>query len=153
VTKSPLSTYTVHRSVVVAEAMHRQLNATDGVASVGWATSASEALDKMRASLPDVWIVDERLPRSGAAVLCDRLHRDKNRGQVVVLVALGGAEDPQLVLQFVERGASGVVDISGSWSTLSKAVRVVADGGTWLRNGWSRICCDRCCWPAPPTTR
>jgi DNA-binding NarL/FixJ family response regulator len=127
----PVSTYAVHRSAVVAEALHQQLDATPGLTCAGWATSASEALNR-RADSPHVWVVDERLPHSGATVLCDVLDRDTRGDHLVVLAALAGAADNERVVNLVERGATGVVDVGSSWSTLVRAVRAVADGLMWL---------------------
>ena len=108
---SPIATYAVHRSAVVAEALHHRFGATQGLASSGWATSAARALYG-GGERPDVWIVDECLAHSGATVLCESVDRDHNGGRVVVLAAAAGAGDTERVLPLLERGASGVVDVS-----------------------------------------
>ena len=129
---SPLcSTFTVHRSAVVAQALHHQLEATAHTTSAGWATSAADALYR-HPQPPDVWIVDDRLARSGATVLCDRLNRRGGPGHILVLAALDGTSDVERVLPMVERGVRGVVDVSSSWPLLLEAVQAVAIGETWL---------------------
>jgi DNA-binding NarL/FixJ family response regulator len=125
---SSLSTYAVHRSAVVAQALHHRLGATPGLTCSGWATSASDALFGVD-EYPEVWIVDERLPCSGAAALCDHAHRDGCEGHVVVLADLAHCEH---VIPLVERGARGVVDVHSSWPLFVKAVRAVGNGVTSL---------------------
>jgi DNA-binding NarL/FixJ family response regulator len=123
-----LSTYAVHRSAVVAQALHHRLGATPGFTSSGWATSASDALFGIE-QYPEVWVVDERLPRSGAAVLCDHARREGCEAHVVVLADLTQSEH---VIPLVERGAKGVVDVHSSWPLFVKAVRTVGTGVTSL---------------------
>jgi len=128
---APVATFSVHRSTIVAQALHHRFDGLAGMRSTGWAANASDAL--YRSSEPaDVWVLDAGLCHSGAAVLCDRLQSEGWRTRVVILADLCEPPEMEQVLTLIERGASGVVDTSSAWPILVRAVEATADGLTWL---------------------
>ena len=124
------ATFSVHRSAVVAHALHHRLARADGLTSLGWAVQSSDALYR-EGDPVDVWLVDDRLPHDGGRVLCERL---ASRDRVVVLADLAGSDGVARTLPLVELGVAGVVDVDSRWSTLLRALQAVA-AGTWLPRG------------------
>lgn len=121
----------VHRSPLIAQSIHLLLCAEPTVVCRGWATTAAAALD--RPAVPHgTWVIDIDLPQSGAAVLCEALHVEEHATRVVLLAPLDTDERAERVAAMLQRGVTGVVNISADCSHIVRAVRAVAAGELWI---------------------
>jgi two-component system cell cycle sensor histidine kinase/response regulator CckA len=96
---------------------------------VAQARDGAEALATIRATQPDVAVVDVAMsPMSGIDVA--RQVADVSPSTKVILYT--GHNDRGLLDRALEAGARGFVLKEGALESLEEALRVVADGGTWV---------------------
>ena len=96
-----------------------------GVDVVATARDGREALDKIKAMQPRIALVDVRMPRlSGVEV--SRVAPDVG---VILYTAYG---DRALLTEALDAGARGFVLKEAPLADLARAVRTVADGGTYV---------------------
>jgi len=102
---------------------------------VAQARDGREALATIRATQPDVAILDIAMsPVSGIDVA--RQVVEASPETKVILYT--GHNDRGLLDRALEAGARGFVLKEGALESLEEAVRVVADGGTWVDPGLAR---------------
>jgi len=95
---------------------------------VGEAGSASEALELVARTSPDLAIVDVTLPDLGGASVT----RELRRRRACNVLALSMVEHPERVAEVLQAGASGYALKSQSGEEILDAVRVVTEGGRYL---------------------
>lgn len=78
---------------------------------------------------PDVIVVDLSMPRLGGIDVIERLGHEYPSASVLVLTI---HDDRGYLTRALEEGASGYVLKRSAADELVRAVRVVADGGTWV---------------------
>ncbi len=98
---------------------------------VGEAADGAAGLDLVRATVPDVVLMDVRMPGVDGLTALRRITADPALAavRVVVLTTFGLDE---YVFEALAAGASGFVLKDGDPDELLRAVRVVADGGSLL---------------------
>jgi DNA-binding NarL/FixJ family response regulator len=92
---------------------------------VGEAGSVEEAIDVLRATVPDVVLLDVHLPGGGGAEVVRRLRHELPQIRFLALSVSDAAED---VIGVVRAGARGYVTKAIDGPALSDAVRRVAGG-------------------------
>jgi DNA-binding NarL/FixJ family response regulator len=103
----------------------------DATELVGEAADGEEALTVVRDTMPDVVLMDIRMPvRDGLAALAD-ITRDPALASVRV-VMLTTFELDEYVFEALRTGASGFLLKDVEPAELLRAIRVVADGGSLL---------------------
>jgi DNA-binding NarL/FixJ family response regulator len=111
------------------QAMSRVLDKEPDLEVVGEARDGLEAIAKAQALKPNVVVMRADLPRCdgirATAIIRDRVRRCH-------VLVLGGKDDPELLLDAIEAGASGFVAKSQPLVDLVGAMRVVFGGGTLL---------------------
>jgi len=112
---------------VVRRGVAEVLEDDAGIAVVGEAGSAAEALARVPAVRPDVVVVDMRLPDGDGAQLCARL---RARDPSLRLLVLTSYSDADAVADAVRAGAHGYVLKQVRGSALVSAVLTIAAGGT-----------------------
>jgi DNA-binding NarL/FixJ family response regulator len=106
---------------------------------VARASNGDQALDAVRRLAPDILVLDIRMPgKDGLAVLRE-LKRAAPNTKAVVLTAANS----ELLVQAVEEGARGVVLKDMAPEFLTRALRAVHAGGTWLERGVAGEAVDR----------
>jgi EAL domain-containing protein (putative c-di-GMP-specific phosphodiesterase class I)/CheY-like chemotaxis protein len=96
---------------------------------VGAACGAEEAIDLAREHLPDVALLDARMPGGGGP----RAARGIRRGSPHTdIIALSASEDPVTVVAMLDSGASGYVSKGDSTKEILRAIRRCRDGKTSL---------------------
>ncbi|MGA8112897.1 MAG: response regulator transcription factor [Actinocatenispora sp.] len=114
---------------LVRRGLTELLTTASDIEVAGEAGTARQALDRIPAVLPDVAILDIRLPDGDGVAVCREL-----RSQLPALrcLMLTSYQDDDAVVRSVLAGASGYVvkDVLGN--DLVEAVRTVAGGGTLL---------------------
>jgi DNA-binding NarL/FixJ family response regulator len=100
-----------------------------GFEVVGECDDGSAALDAVRATRPDVVVMDVRMPLVDG-VAATKLLRSKQESAPVL--ALTTYDDDEALAGMLRAGAAGFVLKGVPAEELQRAVRIVAQGGAWL---------------------
>lgn len=95
----------------------------------GAADDASGGYELIRAKRPDVALVDVGLPDESGATLAHRLLQEDPGQRILLYTGLADLEAVAGALQF---GVRGLVHKASSPEELTSAIRIVADGGTYM---------------------
>jgi DNA-binding NarL/FixJ family response regulator len=101
----------------------------DGIEIVGRAVDGEEALSKIETRTPDVAVIDLRMPRVSGIETARRIGRASPGTGVVLYTAYG---DRALLTEAIDAGARGFVLKEAPLADLVRAVRLVAEGGTYV---------------------
>jgi DNA-binding NarL/FixJ family response regulator len=107
------------------------LDAEEGVEVVGEAGDGEDAVDVVRATVPDVVLMDVRMPRLDGLEATRRIVADPALGATRVLI-LTTFELDEYVFDALRAGASGFLLKDTEPVDLLRAIRVVADGAALL---------------------
>ena len=107
------------------------LDAEDGIEVVGEASDGAEGVEVVRATRPDVVVMDIRMPGMDGLEATRRIVDDPELAGVRVLV-LTTFEVDEYVFQSLRHGASGFIAKDAEPVDLLRAVRVVAEGASLL---------------------
>ena len=97
----------------------------DAVTVVGEAETVDEAVAVIRATGPDVVLLDVHLPGGGGRAVLEQLAADESPPKFLALSVSDAAED---VIGVIRGGARGYVTKTISGADLADAIRRVADG-------------------------
>lgn len=115
---------------IVRESIAVLLESERDIELAGEASDGSELLEVLESTTADIVLLDVRMPdRSGL----DVLEELKRRGLGVPVVVLSMFDNPSYVKRAIELGACGYLLQSVGKEELLKAVRVVADGGSYIQ--------------------
>jgi len=96
---------------------------------IGEAEDGAEAVALIEALRPDVAVVDMRLPGLDGLEVCQRAVSGEAPAHTRVMI-LSAFDDPDLVWQAVNAGASGYIDKSADPDDVIQAILQVGRGGT-----------------------
>ena len=113
------------------------LQSEDGIEVVGEADDGAAALDVVRATLPDVVLMDVRMPGTDGLEATRAITADPALAGVKVLI-LTTFELDEYVFEALRAGASGFLVKHTEPAELLRAVRVVAAGEALLSPGVTR---------------
>ena len=114
---------------VVRQGLKQILGDTPEMLVAGEATNGQEALDKVRAEVWDVVVLDISMPdRSGLDILKEL---QSERPKLPVLVLSMYSED-QFAVRVLKAGAHGYLTKDSAPDELVKAIRKVVSGGTYV---------------------
>lgn len=105
------------------------LEAESDIACVGEASDGAEALRLVRATDPDIILLDMSLPVLSGIAVAQHLHDVRSRCGIVALTA---HDEVAWMEQILGLGLKGYVLKRSAPSDLPRAVRLVAAGGTWF---------------------
>ncbi|MDJ0335984.1 response regulator transcription factor [Salinibacterium sp. G-O1] len=116
------------------------LSSEDDIEVVGEASTAAQALGRIRATTPDVAVLDVRLPDGSGIDVCREIRSTLPETRCLMLT---GYDDDEAIYSAVLAGASGYVikDIRGS--NLVESVRAVAAGRSLLDPALNRRVVER----------
>lgn len=114
---------------VVRKGLVSLLEGVPGMEVVAEAGDGDAVCRLARDHAPDVIVVDLSMPRLGGIDVIERLGREYPSGRVLVLTI---HDDRGHLTRALEEGASGYVLKRSAADELVRAVRVVADGGTYV---------------------
>ncbi len=114
---------------VVRRGVADVLGADPGIAVVGEAKNAAEALARVPALKPDVAILDVRLPDGDGVSVCREL---RSRMPELKVIMLTSYSDDEALFEAILAGASGYLLKQILGSDLVTGVRTVAAGGSLL---------------------
>jgi len=123
--EQPIRVLIVDDHEMFASSLSVVLEAEQDIIVVGVATSARAGLEMALGTLPDVVLLDQRLPDAdGVSVIRPLL--DARAGLHVVMVT--GSANDQVLVTAIEAGAAGFVDKTRSVGEVVAAVRSAAAG-------------------------
>ncbi|MFG3437102.1 response regulator [Nonomuraea sp. NPDC047897] len=107
------------------------LDLEDGITVVGEATNGAEAVERARATRPDVVLMDIRMPRLDGIQATAEIARTPGLEQVRVLI-LTTYDTDEYVFDALQAGASGFLLKDAGPAELLQAIRVIAAGEALL---------------------
>jgi len=113
------------------------LDAEEGIEVVGEAVDGAEAVDAVRATHPDLVLMDIRMPKMDGLEATRRIVSDPELRDVKVLI-LTTFEIDEYVFEALRSGASGFLVKDTEPVDLLRAIRVVAAGEALLSPGVTR---------------
>lgn len=113
----------------IVDSVGRFLASEDGIELVGSAGDGVEALARIQELAPDVAVLDIRMPELGGIEVARRLTTAGSRTGAILYTAYA---ERALVIEAIDAGAHGFVLKESALSDLARAVRVVADGRTYV---------------------
>ena len=111
------------------ESLVRLLETSTVLRIVGHCATVADALSRLSDSEADVILLDYDLGEESGTALLTELKRRPSKARVLMVTA--GLSD-EATLQVMEAGAAGIFLKQDSPDQLMEAIRLVADGGTWL---------------------
>jgi two-component system response regulator DevR len=117
---------------VVRVGLRSVLENTPGLEVVGAAATGAEALEYVAARLPDVVLLDLRLPDMSGVRVCQAMRSRYPRTRVVVFTSYS---DEEALISSLLAGASGYVLKGVGCRELVQGIHLVAEGGSWLDPG------------------
>ncbi|HWJ81546.1 MAG TPA: response regulator transcription factor [Nocardioides sp.] len=124
-----IRTVVVEDETLVREGLVAIVGAADDLEVVGTAADGEEAEQVVRATTPDVVLMDLRMPRCDGITATQRLVGRADPARVLVLTTV---ETDEAVLAALRAGARGFVLKSSPRVELWHAIRTVAEGGMLL---------------------
>jgi two-component system NarL family response regulator len=104
-------------------------NAAEGIEVVGEASDGQEAIERITKIMPDVVLMDVDMPRrDGISATREIRQLHPSIGVVVLTVH----EDQETIFDAIKAGASGYLPKSSSLDEISRAIKAVAAGGSFL---------------------
>ena len=110
----------------------RTLGEEPSLIVVGEADTAAGAIDKARETLPDIVLLDLKLPDEHGLAVVEALQREVPYSKVIVLTAV---EDEDALLRALKLGARGYLLKGVSGQELRQVVLAVASGETYVTPG------------------
>jgi len=109
--------------------LRRLLDDVAGLCVIGEAATGEEVMSRTRDLMPDVVVMDARIPGIGGLEVTRRIIR--NGVDTAVLIVTRHVDDP-IQSQYLEAGASGCLTKHCSVEEIADAVRVVARGERYI---------------------
>ncbi|MGZ4791634.1 MAG: response regulator, partial [Ilumatobacteraceae bacterium] len=110
---------------MVAETLGRVLQLEDDIDVIATANSVAAGIAAAAAHLPDVILMDYRLPDGDGISAAARI---RTAHPSIRIVLLTGSDDPDALRRAVDAGCLGYLDKSRSIDDLVAAVRIAASG-------------------------
>ncbi|AEW92582.1 MULTISPECIES: response regulator [Streptomycetaceae] len=127
--RGPVRVFLLDDHEVVRRGVRDLLECEPGLAVVGEAGTAEQALARVPALRPDVAVLDVRLPDGDGVTVCREL---RSRVPGLACLILTSFDDEEALLDAVMAGAGGYVLKQISGTDLVRAVRTVASGRSTL---------------------
>jgi two-component system, NarL family, nitrate/nitrite response regulator NarL len=100
-----------------------------GITITASTRDGDEALRKIQQTHPTVAVLDARMPRLSGLDVMRTLHEDGSPTRVILYTGYG---DDGLLSEALDCGVGGVLDKEAPLDDLLRAIRIVAEGGTYL---------------------
>lgn len=126
---SPLRCVVADDHPPIVDAVCRYLEAEAGIAVVGRAVNGAEALALIERLRPEVAVVDVRMPKLDGIEIVRRLGAQHSPTGVILYTAFA---ERALVIEALDAGARGFLLKEAPLTDLVRAVRLVAEGRTYV---------------------
>ncbi len=128
----PIRVFLVDDHEVVRRGLAALFDGTPGLEVVGEAATAASAVQRINATVPDVVVLDVRLPDGSGVEVCREVHA---RQPSVAILILTSYSDDQAKLDTYRAGAQGYYLKEVDGPALIAAVQKVASGSTLWSEG------------------
>lgn len=115
--------------VILREGLKLLIDAQPDMEVVGEADNGRIALQKCKALQPDILVMDVSMPELNGMKATERLSETEPKIKILILTV---HEDVAHLRQLLQAGASGYVLKKAATYELINAIRVIANGGTYL---------------------
>jgi len=115
--------------VILRDGLKSLIDAQPDMEVVGEAENGRVALQKCKALQPDILVMDVSMPDLNGVKATERLRETDSKVKVLILTV---HDDVGHLRQLLQAGASGYVLKKAATYELINAIRVVANGGTYL---------------------
>jgi DNA-binding NarL/FixJ family response regulator len=119
----------VDDQAIVRAGLARILSPADGFEVVAECADGRQAVEELPALLPDVVLMDVRMPALDGIAATEQLRRLDDPLDVLVLTTFG---EDEVLWGAIEAGAAGFVLKDSTAEDLIAAVRAVAEGAAWF---------------------
>ena len=119
----------VDDQVILAEGIKSVLETDDGLEVVGIAADGFQSLEKMQEVLPDVVLMDIRMPNMNGVVATSRIKTQYPDVKVLILTTF---DDSEYILNAINNGASGYLLKDMGGGALINAIKNAHEGDTIL---------------------
>lgn len=113
----------------IMDALCRFLEQQEDVELVGRATDGNAAMRLIENLAPDVAVLDIRMPKLSGIQIARKLHADGSKTGVILYT---GNADRGVLLDALDAGARGFLLKEAPLDDLIRAIRMVAEGGTYV---------------------
>src|SRR5258705_6222082 len=120
----------VDDQTLVRQGIQSLLELVDDIEVVAEASDGMEALQVIKDSLPDVVLLDVRMPKMTGLDVLQALRASNELPPTIILTTF---DDQVVVLEGVRRGAKGFLLKDVSLEQLVNAIRTLAAGGTLIQ--------------------
>jgi len=114
---------------IVLEGLAAVLQPVEGISIVGQAVNQSQAVDLAKKCLPDIILMDVRLPDGSGIEACREIIQANPEIRVIMLTSY---PDDDAVFSSIMAGAKGYLLKEVSTKGIVDAIKVIADGGSLL---------------------
>lgn len=114
---------------IIRDALRKLLSLEDDIDVVGEAADGRELLEQVDVLLPDVILLDLRMPNLDGLGALQTMQQTKCKAKVIILTA---SEDKNEYVQAMKLGCSGIVLKQTSADLIVKSIRKVNSGEIWL---------------------
>lgn len=128
--QAPIRVMVVDDHEIVRRGVRALLEGADGIVVCAEAGGVAEALEIAEAALPDVIIIDLRLPDGGAAEAITKIRQHCPQTAAVVLTF--HSTDEEALIESMIAGATAYLFKNAAGEDLIAAVRAVAQGDSYL---------------------
>ena len=111
--------------ILVRTGIERMLSETEGIEVIGQASDGEEAIQKSRELLPDIVLMDVKMPGIGGIEATRKITRTNPSIGVIGLTASG---DETFVQRLLQAGAKGYLTKGTSYEEVIRAIRLVSSG-------------------------
>lgn len=111
--------------ILVRTGIERMLSETEGIEVIGQASDGEEAVQKSRELLPDIVLMDVKMPGIGGVEATRKITRTNPSIGVIGLTASG---DETFVQRLLQAGAKGYLTKGTSYEEVVRAIRLVSAG-------------------------
>ncbi len=131
-TSSPIRVMVVDDHMVVRNGIKFSLGAVDDIDLVGEAGDGREALHVCANTQPDVILMDMKMPDIDGVAATEAIKKQYPQIQVIALTSF---QEPKLVQQALQAGATGYLLKDATFNELVTAIRTVHAGQSILSSG------------------
>lgn len=125
----PVRCFVADDHPAIVDSVSRYLASEDEIEIAGTATDGNEALAKITSVKPDVAVLDLRMPGLDGIEVTRRLSADEAAAAVILYTAYA---ERALVIEAIDAGARGFLLKESPVADLVRAVRLVAEGRTYV---------------------
>ncbi len=135
--KEPIRVLVVDDHALFRRGLEIVLAQEEDIQVVGEAGDGSEAVDKAADLLPDIVLMDVRMPKRGGIEACTAIKEVAPSAKIIMLTISDEEAD---LYEAIKAGATGYLLKEISTDEVATAIRAVADGQSQISRRWRPSC-------------